>query len=120
MKQTILIIEDDDALQLLMSVALENKYRVFAAKNGAQGLQMFESIKPDLIITDISMPEMNGYELIRTVRAQKSQTKIIAYSAIFAHQPDMDKAYDAGANLCLAKPITIERLESVIEEILEA
>lgn len=102
---------------MLLTATLEEKYRVITANNGKAGLRLFQEHHPDLIITDISMPEMSGYELIHTVRTQGNDTKILAYSAGFSNEYDMEKAYKAGANICLAKPAGIPQLEQAIEEL---
>lgn len=115
--KTILIIEDHDAIRMLLAIGLEEKYRVITASNGVEGLRLFHEQKPNLIITDISMPGMSGYDLIRTIRAQGHSVKIIAYSAVFANANDVEKAYEAGANICLAKPAGIPQLEQTIEEL---
>ncbi len=66
----ILLAEDDDALRRMIRAILElDRYEVFAFPNGQLALQAFEQINPDLVVSDISMPIMNGFELLEA-RAQ--------------------------------------------------
>ncbi|WP_407291203.1 response regulator [Stutzerimonas zhaodongensis] len=66
----VLLVEDELGLSKLMVMILEDEgYRVVEAANGAQGLLKLKQEKPALIITDYMMPELNGYEMVRTIRA---------------------------------------------------
>lgn len=66
--KTILVIEDNDRLRDNIVSALEMYFNISYASNGAEGIKVAKAIKPDLIITDIIMPEVNGYELIYAVK----------------------------------------------------
>lgn len=78
---TILIAEDDtDILELLTLYLENNSYKIILAKNGLEAWEIFKQNKIDLILVDIVMPEMNGYELIKKIRSE-SEVPIIVMSA---------------------------------------
>jgi DNA-binding response OmpR family regulator len=116
----ILIIDDDQDILRLLEFALKRVgYQVVIATDGAQGLAQLDSQKPDLIVADIMMPKMTGYEFCRQVRARPDSmdTPIIMFSARF--QPiDRQTALEAGATDYLPKSTSPDTLLNRIKEIL--
>ena len=107
-KPQILIIEDDNAIGNLISTTLETQhYQYRRAKNGASGVQA-ASCRPDVILLDLGLPDMDGVDIIKKVRTW-SNTPIIVISA---RSEDHDKveALDAGADDYLTKPFSVEEL----------
>ena len=108
-KPLILLVEDDKAVRNLITTTLEVQgYRYHTAKNGTQAVTEVVSQKPDVIILDLGLPDMDGVDLIRKVRTW-SNVPIIVVSA---RSEDTDKvtALDAGADDYLTKPFSIEEL----------
>ena len=108
-KPLILIVEDDKAVRNLMGTTLDiQEYRYHMAKNGAQALMEAVSQRPDVIILDLGLPDMDGVELIKKIRSW-SNVPIIVVSA---RSEDADKvnALDAGADDYLTKPFSVEEL----------
>ena len=108
-KPLILIVEDDKAVRNLMGTTLDmQEYRYHMAKNGAQALMEAVSQRPDVIILDLGLPDMDGVDLIKKVRSW-SNVPIIVVSA---RSEDADKvnALDAGADDYLTKPFSVEEL----------
>jgi chemosensory pili system protein ChpA (sensor histidine kinase/response regulator) len=69
-KPQILLVDDNIFIKQLLTKILEAKYRIYTAADGLEALAlMHQTVKPDLIITDIEMPRMNGYELIKTIKS---------------------------------------------------
>ena len=105
MKMTIklLVIDDDAAVTDLLSLLLKSQgFEVFATNNSTEGLAMIREVQPDLVILDLMMPEMDGWEVCRSVR-QFSQVPIIILSAL--NDPSMiASVLDAGADDYLTKP----------------
>ena len=105
MKMTIklLVIDDDAAVTDLLSLLLKSQgFEVTATNNSADGLAMIRETQPDLVILDLMMPEMDGWEVCRSVR-QFSQVPIIILSAL--NDPSMiASVLDAGADDYLTKP----------------
>jgi len=105
----ILVVDDERQITRMLRASLQSSgYEVLTAANGVEGLERFETGRPDLIITDLAMPEMNGLELTQAVR-RMDKTPIIVLSV-----RDTDvmkvKALDEGADDYLTKPFSIPEL----------
>lgn len=117
----ILLIEDTDSLRELIIKTLECfDYEAIGAENGKVGLQLAEAHLPDLILCDIMMPEMDGYEVLTTLR-QKPETAIIPFIFLSAKadKSDIRQGMNLGADDYLTKPFTAEELKEVIAVRLE-
>jgi CheY-like chemotaxis protein len=115
--KTILIVEDIDLNVDLLIQLLEEQYNLLVAKDGMQGVALTEQCKPDLVLMDISLPLMDGYEATRTIRKTFSSLPIIGLSA-HAMQGDADKAKAAGCNDYLTKPVDEDRLFTMLKQYL--
>ncbi len=110
--QTILVIDDDAMVRDAMVRLLQFRgYNVAAAQNGVEGVAAFISEEPDLVITDILMPEKDGLETIDEMRHLRPDAKIIAISGGGRAMPDdlLKMAQDLGAADALTKPIDAEQ-----------
>ncbi|MBF0567090.1 MAG: response regulator [Nitrospirae bacterium] len=118
--QTILVIEDSEQNRVLMRVVLENKgYRVLEASDGIEGLSMAIALAPDLILLDLQMPLMNGFEVIRQLRGNSASRniKVIAVTS-FAMKGDREKALQAGFDEYVTKPVDTRRLPELVKQVL--
>lgn len=115
--KTILIVEDIELNIDLLTQILEEDYNLLVAKDGAQGVELTENCKPDLILMDISLPVMDGYEATRAIRKTFPSLPVIGLSA-HAMQGDDDKAKAAGCNDYLTKPVDEELLIKKLKEYL--
>lgn len=107
MKQTILIIEDNEQNRYLASFLLEkNGFRVFSAVDGLGGIAMARELVPDLILLDIQLPGMDGYEVARLLR-QDEVLRRVPVVAVTSHAMggDRQKAIRAGCDGYIEKPI---------------
>ncbi len=113
----ILLVEDDAGVRLLTKVRLKNSYEIVEAKDGIEGLQVLEHICVDLIIADIMMPNMDGYEFVKLLRDAGNETPVILLTAMdsFEHKK---KGYGLGIDDYLTKPIDYEELKWHIDAIL--
>lgn len=102
--KTILIVEDTELNIDLLIQLLEDEYRLIVARDGAQGVALAEEGKPDLVLMDISLPVMDGYEATRKIRESFKSLPVVGLSAN-AMQGDDEKAIAAGCNDYLTKPI---------------
>lgn len=121
MPLTILIVDDDLGTRLSISDYLElSGYSVIAADDGQQALAMVEQNHPDLIVTDIVMPRMNGYELVRRVR-QQSMFRLLPVILLTARTKTQERilGYQSGCDLYLPKPFELEELAAAIRNLLE-
>jgi two-component system cell cycle response regulator DivK len=115
--KTILIVEDTDLNIDLLTQILEEDYSLLIAKDGAQGVSMAQENSPDLILMDISLPVMDGYEATRRIRTTLASTPIIGLSA-HAMQGDAKRAKEAGCSDYLTKPVDEDLLVKKIKEYL--
>ena len=112
----ILIVEDVEMNRDLLVQLLEDRYQVVEAANGEQGLELARREQPDLILLDISLPEMDGYEVARRLRADPvlGRIPLIAVTA-HAMAGDRQRTLEQGFDDYLAKPIDEEQLWAKIE-----
>jgi DNA-binding response OmpR family regulator len=121
MAKKILIIEDDSFLQGLASRKLGSEgYDVAIALDGEQAMKSLAESKPDLILLDLLLPGIDGYEVLKRVRADKDMGKIpvIVFSNL-SEEKDIKKATDLGINAFLIKAnFTLDELSAKIKEVL--
>ena len=117
----ILVVEDNADMATYIGSVIEGDYAVSYAANGAEGLQMAEQIMPDLIVTDVMMPDVDGLELCRRIR-QSELTNHIPIIIVTARVEDRDRiqGIKAGADAYLYKPFMPEELMLRITKLLEA
>ena len=117
----ILIIEDDDATRKLWAEVLtEAGHQVKQAVSGVAGCESVEKHAPDLVITDILMPEMDGIETLLTLRSQAANAmKIIVVSGggMRGDTRFLQIAERLGADMTMQKPIELDRLETAVSEL---
>lgn len=103
---TILHVEDnEDNRQIVRDLFEFRGYRIVEAFDGESGVQMASTLKPDLILMDIQLPKMNGYEAIRAIKSDPALKSIpIVVITSYALSGDSQKAFDAGADDYMAKP----------------
>lgn len=117
---TVLVIEDNRDIAAYIGNLLSGSYNVAYAANGEDGMQKAIDIVPDLIITDLMMPGMDGLELCRRVRANNvvSHIPIVIVTAKISEQERI-AGIEAGADAYLAKPFNVDELRTVVERLLD-
>ena len=106
---TILVVEDDRNLRLLTSARLEDKYNVLSACDGVEALDIIRKGGVDLIVADIMMPRMNGFELLKTIRADGLKTPYLMRTAKESLN-DKEKGFAYGADDYITKPFSSDEL----------
>ena len=117
---TILLVEDNEMNRDMLTRRLERKgYRVITAHDGQQGHDLAHTESPDLILMDISLPVMNGWEVTRRLKTDET-TKNIPIIALTAHAlaTDRAKAFEAGCDDYDTKPVDFARLQEKIDGLL--
>ena len=116
-KKKILLVEDEEALRLLYQEELEEEgYEVLTAKNGKEALQKLTKERPDLVILDIIMPEMDGMEALGRILSKNKRIPIVLHTSHPAYQEDfMSWAADA----YVLKSTDLRELNEKIKELLE-
>lgn len=115
----ILLVEDDLELREYLGSTLQRQYDVVLAENGAVGYQMAKTRVPDLVISDIMMPDMDGFELVQQLKQERS-TSHIPLLLLTAKNMDSDRqrGYDLGIDSYLIKPVTAALLFKRIDNLL--
>jgi two-component system cell cycle response regulator DivK len=117
----ILIVEDNEMNMRLFSDLVKTKgYQVFECLEGKKALDMARDIKPDLILMDIQMPEVDGLTATKLIRQEKeiAKTKIIAVTA-FAMPGDLERILDGGLDGYISKPISVPNFLDTIDKALK-
>jgi len=116
-KELILVVDDDVRMLRMMQRMLELEgYRVLQASDGQDALEMFSSQTPDLVLLDIMMPVMDGYEVCKRIR-QTSRTPVIMVTAK-GDDDEKVKGLDAGADDYVAKPFSSQELAARVRAVL--
>ena len=114
----ILVIDDEPVLRTTFKHMLEEEgYRVWVAQNGHEGLELFRKNRPEIVITDMVMPIVDGFAMIDSLRRECPGLPIIAMSA-FLEPEKMEKSLDSGAFCYLTKPVEMPVLFELIRAIL--
>lgn len=119
----ILIIDDDSLVRVALVLMFEHEaYEVMEATNGREAIRIFREWQPDLVITDIIMPNMEGFETIRELRNTDAELKIIAISggAPIGDPDILEIALEFGADAAFGKPFDRQEILSSVSRLLAA
>lgn len=117
----LLLVEDDANLCYIIQGGLEDMiggYKVLTASNGEEGLDVWKAQQPDVIVADIEMPVMDGYEMVRRIREQDEHVPILFTSGRVSPK-DVVKGYELGVNNYVKKPFLAEELHAHITALLK-
>ncbi|EAK3801144.1 TPA: response regulator transcription factor [Campylobacter jejuni] len=111
----ILVVEDEvKARESMISILSERFSKVIGAQNGDEGLKKFKKFKPDLVITDIAMPIMDGLDMAREIKEISDDVPIVVLSA-YSEKERLLRSIDIGIDKYLIKPVDIEELFKVLD-----
>jgi len=114
----ILVVEDEKELrELFCTILSKHGYKTFPAKNGLEALDIFEKTYIDLIISDLMMPEMDGYELIKSLRIENNTTPILIITAK-DKATDKKEGFRLGTDDYMIKPIDVNEMVWRVEALL--
>lgn len=118
--ETILIVDDDPDIRSYVARGLSGTYQILEAENGWDGLDRAREAMPDLIITDVMMPDVDGYELCETIKSSDVLDHVPVLMLTARAEPDRAaEGFDAGADAYLAKPFSMRDLQSRIHSLLQ-
>ncbi len=116
-KLTVLFVEDEEHIRAALESAIGEEFGKFIlARDGEDGLKKFKKYKPDIVITDIMMPVMDGLEMSKEIRQISKQTPIVILSA-FSEKERLLEAIDVGIDKYLIKPIDPDKLMEIVHQI---
>lgn len=106
----VLLVEDEETLALIIKDTLEGQgFFIRLAKDGEEGLRQFFEEKPDVLVADVMMPRMDGFEMVRRIRRQDKQTPVLFLTARSATN-DVVEGFELGGNDYLKKPFGMQEL----------
>jgi CheY-like chemotaxis protein len=117
----IMVVDDDRHVQLALRQIVESAgHSAIEAGNGQEAIEMFEEYRPDLVITDIFMPQTDGIETIRAIRRCQPDARIIAISGGYVGSGwnYLGSVVVLGADLALQKPFTVRQMTTAIDRLL--
>lgn len=119
-KIKVLLVEDELTLSMIIRETLDDKgeFLVSTAKNGEEGLQKFHSIHPDLLVVDVMMPKMDGFEMVKQIRESDHEVPILFLTARSSVK-DVVKGFQLGGNDYLKKPFGMGELIIRIKALLD-
>ena len=116
-RHRVLVAEDNPSNYKLVEVLLRRDYELVHAVNGAEAVDLFRTGGADLVLMDINMPVMDGYEALRLIRELSPGVPVIALTA-YAFESDRRRMFDAGFDECLAKPLRADELRGRVAALL--
>lgn len=118
-KLSVLLVDDSRTVLLQMEKAfstIEDAEIVGTARNGAEAIQKASELKPDLIIMDIVMPEIDGLAALRIIQAKQPELRIVMLSSVGGTAPKAEEAFRLGAVQVLSKPVDQEILTALLTQ----
>jgi CheY-like chemotaxis protein len=118
-----IVIADDDPISrgLMRDVLEPQSYEIFEASNGEEALAMIAETRPDLVLLDIQMPVLDGFEVLRKLRNDvRFHDLPVAFVTALAMASDRERALSIGSNAYITKPINVSALRTQVRTLLEA
>ena len=113
----VLIVEDDDSVMEVLKIMLSDRYTVIEARNGREAIEIYRAYKPDIVLMDVVMPELDGIAATREIKKIDPSAKIIGVTAYAKKKAK--ELIEAGALEVLEKPFSRKDIVSAIEKHLE-
>ncbi len=117
----ILVVDDDPYILMSLEFLMKkNGYDVMVARNGTEALDLVEKQVPQVVLLDIMMPDVDGYEICKHIKASKKlkEAKVVFMSAK-SKEADIKKGYELGASLYITKPFSTREMMKQIKELME-
>lgn len=116
----ILVVEDtEDHLQIIKLILEQHNYTILTESNGKKGLLSAQNQLPDLMLLDVMLPELNGYEVCKILKSEEKTKNIpILMLSVRSSQEDIDAGLNAGANEYMTKPFNLDELLSKVKKYL--
>ena len=119
MKEKVLIVDDEPSILMSLEFLMHKEgYEVFVARDGAEALDIINKETPDIIILDIMMPDVDGYEVCQLVKASDSTSHIkVIFLSAKSKPEDIEKGLEMGADLYLTKPFSTRTLVKQVKSL---
>jgi two-component system, chemotaxis family, chemotaxis protein CheY len=120
LQKTIMVVEDSTSIRKFITIALKlDGYKIITAEDGMEAIEKLTNQKIDLLITDLNMPNIDGFKLIKTIRAdaEYKDLPIIILSSL-SKDEDVHEGLESGANSYLIKPFNTKRIQYEVSKYL--
>ncbi len=120
MSKKVLVVDDDARVRRLMAATLGNDYRMLEAADGLQALDIASSERPDVVLLDVKLPGLDGFEVCRRLKASSdtAQARVVMVTGL-GEDRDRVKGREAGADAYFTKPFSPRGLIAFLEDLLE-
>ena len=118
-KKILVVDDDDDSLEITSSVLQEGGYDIINASNGEQAISQYKELKPDLVLLDIRMPTMDGYEAFFKIKEVHPDAKVIFMTAYAVDENIHRRAKELNLIYLLMKPFSFEFLKELVADVLK-
>lgn len=117
----ILVVDDDPYILMSLEFLMKkNGYQVMIARNGTEALEAINTVKPNLILLDIMMPDVDGYSICKHVKSKKDLKEIhVVFLSAKTKETDIQKGIDLGASLYITKPFSTRDLMKKVNELIQ-
>lgn len=120
-RQTLLVVEDNEDIRQYIAESLGDEYRIVMAENGEEGYRKATEVMPDIIVSDIMMPVMNGIDMVKRLKENINTSHILVILLTAKDSAtDREEGYECGADSYLTKPFSVKLLNSRIRNLLSA
>ena len=113
----ILVVDDDMVMRELLKIMLKD-FEVYEAEDGKEAVEIYKKIKPDIVLMDVLMPNMNGIEATKEILKIDSNAKIIGITAFASHKGQ--ELLEAGAKEIIEKPFTRKKIVEIVKKYLRS
>lgn len=119
-KKTLFAVDDDEGMRLIYSDIFSDNYEIYCYESGVALLQMVDNIKPDLVIIDIGLGDMDGYELCSELKLKNGMEDIpVIFVTARDFSEDKGRAFFSGGTEYVTKPLEEEQFHSIVERLLD-
>ncbi len=118
MATTVLVVDDEESLRTIVAQSFKERgYSVFTADNGTDGLNLAIRERPDIVILDLLMPGMLGFEVCRRIREDKNLARtVVIITSAKSYKPDIERTMELGADAFVVKPADVDELMNLAQE----
>jgi DNA-binding response OmpR family regulator len=118
----ILVVDDDPYILMSLEFLMKkNGYEVIVARNGNEALELVDKQLPHLVLLDIMMPDVDGYEICRHIKSSKKLKAIkVVFMSAKSREADIQKGYDLGASLYITKPFSTREMMKQINTLMSS
>lgn len=117
MRKVLIVDDEPNILMSLEFLMKKSGYKVFVARDGAEAMVIVNEEIPDVVILDIMMPQVDGYEVCEYIKKEKKMNAKVIFLTAKGKESDFEKGYQAGADFYMTKPFSTKKLVDKVNEL---